>query len=347
MTPSASPSAPLAPDPGRIVAMMTAFEQTAALNAAIRVGLFTAVAHGAHDADLLAKRCGCAPRAARILADVLTVHGLLTKQEGRYALAADTALFLDARSPSYIGEAARFLASPEKIDLYFTNPEGWARRGGPAGLANVTPESPVWVDFARGMANFMAPVATGVAEMLQARLAPAPSRILDIAAGHGLFGISCLKVFPGSEVMAVDWAPVLAVAADTAANAGIEARWTALPGSAFDLEARCAYDLVLVPNFLHHFDPPTCVTFLRRVGETLKPGGAVAIVEYTPDESRVSPPGAALFALSMLTGTPAGDAYTAQELGAMCIEAGLPSLVVEPIPGTAQTLLIAQRAGES
>ncbi len=256
--------------------MMTAFEQTAALNAAIRVGLFTAVAHGAHDADLLAKRCGCAPRAARILADVLTVHGLLTKQEGRYALAADAALFLVAPSPSYIGEAARFLASPEKIDLYFTDPEGWATRGGPAGLANVTPESSVWVDFARGMANFMAPVATGVAEMLQVRLAPAPSRILDIAAGHGLFGISCLKVFPGSEVVAMDWAPVLAVAADTAAYAGVEDRWKAQPGSAFDLEARAAYDLVLVPNFLHHFDPPTCVAFLRQVAETLKPGGVAA-----------------------------------------------------------------------
>ena len=56
------------------------------------------------------------------------------------------------------------------------------------------------------------------------------------------------------------------------------------------------YDAVLVPNFFHHFDIPTCTHFLRKVHAALKPGGRCVIVEFVPNEDRVSPPTAASFA---------------------------------------------------
>jgi len=60
-------------------------------------------------------------------------------------------------------------------------------------------------------------------------------------------------------------ASVLQVAQENAATAGIKDRFHALPGSAFDVEYGSGYDLVLMPNFLSHFDPPTCETLLRKV----------------------------------------------------------------------------------
>jgi hypothetical protein len=144
---------------------------------------------------------------------------------------------------------------------------------------------------------------------------------------------------------------VLEVAVETAQAAGIGERFETRAGSAFDAELGGPYDLVLIPNFLHHFDPATCVAFLARVSASLRepqgerPGGAAAIVEYTPDASRVAPPVPALFALSMLTGTPAGDAYTAEELAAMCRLADLGDVAIAPLAQTQQTLLLARRSG--
>jgi SAM-dependent methyltransferase len=338
-----------APDPGRIIAMMTAFEQTAALSAAIGLGLFSAIAKGAVSVEALSTACVASPRGVRILCDALVVYGLLTKADGAYGLTPDAAAFLDEAKPTYIGAAAQFLASPEKIALCFDDSVGWARRGGPVDRANTTPDSAVWVDFARGMANFMRPVAESLAEALSLQ-GPTALRVLDVAAGHGLFGVELARRRPDAHVTALDWAAVLEFARETAHEAGVGDRFDTRPGSAFDAELGGPYDLILIPNFLHHFDKPTCIAFLKRVGASLarpqadRPGGLVAIVEYTPDPSRVSPPVPALFALSMLIGTPAGDAYTAEDLAQMCDQAGLDDVAIAPLAGTHQTLVRARRS---
>ncbi len=177
--------------------------------------------------------------------------------------------------------------------------------------------------------------------------------VLDIAAGHGLFGIELAKRRGDAHITALDWAAVLEVAIKNAQAARIGDRFETRAGSAFDADLGGPYDLILIPNFLHHFDAATCIAFLTRVATSLceptgdRPGGAAAIVEYTPDASRVAPPVPALFALSMLTGTPAGDAYTAEELAQMCNQAGLNNVAIAPLAHTQQTLLLARRSGAS
>ena len=86
-------------------------------------------------------------------------------------------------------------------------------------------------------------------------------------------------------------------------------------------------------NFLHHYDAPTCTALLEKVAATLKPGGRIAILEFVPNEDRVTPAGAASFAMQMLGGTPAGDAYTFAEYSAMLKAAGFASATSHPLPG--------------
>jgi hypothetical protein len=330
------------PDPGRILGMITGFEQTAAMLAALDVGLFTAVAEGAGSADALSASIGCPVRATRMLADVLCAHGLLTKTQGVYGLAPDAALYLDKRSPAYIGDAARFLASPQKLALCLEDPDGWMRRGGPAHEANTAANAVVWVDFARGMGPMMAPAAENLARVLKAK-GLAVRRILDVAAGHGLFGVEAAKVFPEARVVALDWATVLEVARSTAAAAGVGERFETLVGDAFTTPLGRDYDLILIPNFLHHFDRKTCIGFLSRAADALAPEGRLAIVEYVVDADRISPPAAALFTFSMLAATPAGDTYTEAELTGMCAAAGVGDVVVESLPASPETLVMAAR----
>ena len=106
---------PNMPTPERIFETMNAFQRSEALGAAIQLDLFTAIGatgESVATAKSLAEKLGAAERGVRVLCDYLVVIGLLAKNDGRYSLAPDAAVFLDRRSPAYMGTAARFLMSP-------------------------------------------------------------------------------------------------------------------------------------------------------------------------------------------------------------------------------------------
>ena len=75
----AVPAAGRQPSPERIFQMLNAYQQTAALKAAIELDLFTAIGEGNVSPQALAKRCSAAERGVRILCDYLVVHGMLDK----------------------------------------------------------------------------------------------------------------------------------------------------------------------------------------------------------------------------------------------------------------------------
>src|SRR5207302_11415208 len=114
-------------------------------------------------------------------------------------------------TPACMAIIVDFVAAPEMIALYLDDPAAFVRNGGSPGLANLAPENPVWVKFARAMVPFMAPVADSVAAALTQQ-PPFPRRVLDIAAGHGLFGIAVARVARDAEIVALDWKNVLDVA---------------------------------------------------------------------------------------------------------------------------------------
>ena len=325
MNPTINEAAELAPQPPpvRIFHTLTAYQQTAALKAAIELELFTAIAEGNDTAAKLAARTGAAERGVRILCDYLTVSLFLGKcPDGRYTLAPEAAIFLDRRSPAYVGGIAEFLSGAHLGDAFRQFTES-VRKGGTVleDQGSMTADHPMWEDFARGMASVMRPAAadiaqlTGVAEM-------GDCKILDIAAGHGLFGITLAEQNAAAEVYALDWQNVLAIARRNAEAAGVGARYHLIPGSAFEVDYGTGYDLVLLTNFFHHFDPPTCETLMRKCHAALKTGGRAVTLEFVPNEDRVSPPDEAAFALVMLGTTPAGDAYTFPEFERMFRNAG-------------------------
>jgi hypothetical protein len=244
--------------PAHFFDSVNSYQLTAALKTAIELGLFTAIAEGNTTPASLAARCQISERGARILADYLTINAFLTKDGAEYQLPPDTAAFLDRRSPMYIGGAVEFLLAPT-LTSAFEQLTDAVKKGGTAlpEQGSVTPDNPVWVKFAQAMAPLMTLPA-----QLMANLAPTSTdrdvKILDIAAGHGMFGIAFAQRNPRVHVVALDWANVLEVAEGNAQAAGIADRYTKLPGDAFEVDFGTGYDLVLVTNFLHHFDVATC-----------------------------------------------------------------------------------------
>jgi len=310
------------PTPERFFETLQAYQRTAALRAAIELELFTAIAKGAHDVRSIAAACRASERGIRMLCDYMAILGFLTKAAGgTYELSPDAKLFLTKGSPAYLGGIVDFLVSPE-IANNFDHLADTIRTGTvPAQSNTVSTENPVWEKFARAMVPMMAPTAQEIANILDV-----PStgwmRVLDIAAGHGIFGITLAQRNPDIEVVAVDWKGVLKVATENAARMGVGAQHKALPGDAFTVDWGTGYDVALVTNFLHHFDAKTNVTFLRKIADSMNHGGRIVVLEFVPFDDRISPPMPASFVMNMLAGTPAGDAYTYVELSDMLIDAG-------------------------
>jgi hypothetical protein len=331
-------SAPLTPTV--VFENLQAFQRTAALKAAIELDVFRAVGQGPGDVGSIARHARASERGIRILCDYLVIIGLLQKMDGRYRHTPSSAAFLDPTSPSCLASIASFMANPSMRDPY-EHLADIVRSGRTAlpGEGSVEPENPIWVLFAQSMAPMMAPLAGPLGKVVL-ESCTGPMRVLDIAAGHGLFGIEVAKQNAQAHVTGLDWAPVLRVALENARKAGVQERYDMLPGSAFEVDFGGPYDLVLVTNFLHHFDVEACVGLLTKVRGSLKPGGCVATLEFVPNEDRISPPMPAAFSMTMLVTTAAGDAYTFRELAEMHMRAGFKDITPHPIPMSPHTIVM-------
>jgi methylase of polypeptide subunit release factors len=109
------------------------------------------------------------------------------------------------------------------------------RRGGSAlGEGTLEPDNPDWVRFARAMM----PLMFMPAQVMAGELAKggAVNKVLDIAASHGLYGISVAKQNAAAHIYASDWKNVLQVARENAQAMGVADRYHLLPGSAFDVD---------------------------------------------------------------------------------------------------------------
>ena len=327
------------PSPQLFLETAFAIQRTCSIRAAVDLEVFTAIKEGHTTTSALADRCNASERGLRMLADYLVMLGFLTKSDHTYALTQDSEVFLVKTSPAYLGGTLEFLLSPTLFEGFCNLTEA-VRKGGTTlpDQGTIAEEHPEWVTFARAMMPMMVGPANWIAGHLVST-GGTINKMLDVAAGHGLYGIEIAKRFPAAEVTAVDWPNVLTVARENADAASLGDRHTTIPGSAFDVDLGEGYDLVLLTNFLHHFGIPECEDFLRKVRASMAPGGRVITLEFVPNDDRISP-ASADFALIMLVTTPGGDAYTFKEWDAMFQNAGFGRSELLAVPNSKEHVVI-------
>jgi SAM-dependent methyltransferase len=338
--PQKSPAAAQTPNPGRIIdTLLFSHARADALKAAIDLDVFSAIGEGRHTIEEIAQRCAASKRGIRSLCDFLVVNGFLAKAGLSYDLVTDSQIFLDRRSPAYLGSVAEFMASRWNAERCASIAQS-VRDGRPA-LDTIMSDPAIWLTFAHAMLPLAANAAAAVAEQLGAAGA-GDLAVLDIAASNGEYGLAVARVQPRARVVAVDWPDVLAVARQRAADAGCGGRCATIAGDAFTSDLGGPYDVALLPNLLHGFDRAACETLLRKVHGALREGGRVAIVEFVPAPDRVTPPFPAMFSLMILV-SGSGDAYTHAELDDLLRRSGFGEITAAPLPPSPQTLILAKK----
>ena len=332
------------PSPALIFDTFHAYQRTAALRAAIELDLFTAIADGVRNPPAIAARIQASEKGTRVLCDFLTVIGFLGKEGEGYSLTPDSATFLNRHSPAYLGAAAGFLGQMERQFFEAGGLTPAVRKGSTAmsEAGIMGPEDPIWVEFARSMAPMMAMPAQLAAQLIAAD-GGAIRKVLDIAAGHGLFGIAFAKQNPDTEVIAVDWSPVLQAARENATRANVAGRFSTIPGNALEVDLGSGYDIVIIANFLQLLGVKSIEGLLRRVHAALTPGGRVITIGFIPNDDRVSPPGDAFFGVMALSGTAEGDAYTIGEYERMLRNAGFSRSELRQLAPSPQRLIVSYK----
>jgi 2-polyprenyl-3-methyl-5-hydroxy-6-metoxy-1,4-benzoquinol methylase len=290
-----------------------AYERTLALRTAIELDLFTHIGAGASTIPALGRATRASARGLRVLCDYLTVHEHLVKRGQRYGLTLSSRLYLTKDSPAYFGSTVRFLASDAYIeslcDLLRTVKQGRARS-----------LKTDWQDYARFMSPLALDVADFVAETITAEIA-GPIKVLDVAAGHGLYGLAIAKRNPKAHIHALDFPRVLRVAAKHAREIGVRKRFHLVPGNAFEISYGGPYDLVLTANIAHHLEPAANIELFQKCRAALKAGGRLVLLDFVINDDRVSPAVEAGFALHLFA-TSSYGVYTLREYRRMLRAAG-------------------------
>ena len=172
---------------------------------------------------------------------------------------------------------------------------------------------------------------------------PPPHRVLDIAAGHGLFGIAVARRAPHARIVAIDWANVIEVTRENVRAAGMQDRYEFVLGDAFTVDFGRGYDVVLLTNLLHHFSENECEALLRKIYAAMNAGGRLLTLEFVPNEDRVTPPIPASFSLMMLGLTRAGDAFTMEQHRRMLRSAGFQRSELLQVPHSPEQLILSSK----
>lgn len=329
----------MTPKPGTdpIDAIATGYREAQILLTANRLGLFSALASGARTARELAVDLTVDPRGIRILSDALAAMGLLSKEGATYTNTSLADEYLLPGSPQSKVAMLRHSAR-----LY----ERWGSL-----LEVVTTGTPV-VDeetdprlpkggraFTRAMADVGRSSAAATVEKLD--LAGART-FVDIGGGPGIYAMELARRWPDLQTAVFDRPSVLEVARENIAAAGLAERVDLLPGDAFVDDLGGPWDVIFVSNLMHIYSDEENRRLTARCGSALAKGGRLVIKDFLLDESRLTPPGGAIFAVNMLISTEGGDCYTESEARAWLAAAGLEWVATEEV-ATLSRLLIGRK----
>jgi hypothetical protein len=320
------------------------FANSQILDASIEYDFFTLIHNGFHTADEVAREAGTDPRATRIVLDSLLALGLIEKRDGRYSLPQVSETFLVRGKGSYVGDF-RHVA----LALW----DGMAhlkeslKTGRPLSRLDTGGELEVWEKLVLGIIVIAEPAAQALCDILRIGNERKGLRVLDIAGGSSIFGMTILGRDPAAEITQLDWPNVNAVARKLNRERGLEGRIRFIDGEHHSARfEQNHYDLILASNFCRFESPAGNQALFAKAYGALKTGGRFVVNDFLPNEERTGPTFVLRFSVYTLTHTPEGECWTLSQYSDWLKAAGFGTITVHgdiprTLPGT--TLIIAAK----
>ncbi len=303
--------------PDRIFQYWFGYAPPLMLEAAVRHGVFDALNSGAKTAEQVADATKTSVRGVRILLNALVSLQFLTKTGDQYALAPDSAAFLVSSKPSFLG--GMFRHTSRQILPNWLKLADAVKTGKPVMPVN---QEATGGEFFRDFVEDLFASGYSSAKMLADSLAFPPQKVLDIAAGSGVWSIAIAEKYPDARVTVVDWPEVIPVCQKVAKRMGVADRFEYKPGDLLSVDYGLGYNVATLGHILHSEGEARSRKLLKKVFNSLALGGTIAIAEMLPDDDRTGPPHATIFALNMLIHTDSGDTFTFSEINSWLKEAG-------------------------
>lgn len=330
--------------PRPLIRLLGDFANSRILDAAIEFDFFTLIHKGLHSYEEIAREAQTDPRGTRILLDSLIALSLVEKREGKYFLMPISDAFLVRGNPSYIGDF-RHVA----LALWdgMAHLKETLKTGKPLSRMDTSGELEVWEKLVVGIIPIAEPVAKALCDLLEIGVKRKGLRVLDIAGGSSIFGMTILSRDPSAQVTQLDWPNVNAVAKKLNRERGLEGKIRFVDGEFRSARVEdSSYDLILASNFCRFESPTGNQELFRKAHRALKPGGFFVVNDFLPNEERTGPTFALRFSVYTLTHTPEGECWTLSQYSQWLTDAGFASIqthgdIPNTFPGT--TLIVAEK----
>lgn len=334
---------PAAP-PLAITGMLHAAWAIGALRTGVELDVFGPLAGGAKTAEQVADEIGANSRGVELLLDALVGLELLARAEGRYRLTDVADLYLVPSSSLFLGP---YLKLTEGLHERWQGLTEVTRTGKPATEVNVDQTAE---EFFPSLAATLFATNYATAHMVADALAldklPAEARVLDVAAGSGVWSLALAEAHRTLKIEMLDFPSVLEVGRQYAEKCGVADRCRYLAGNWRDVPLEPEiYDIVVLGHILHSEGLAASTELLAKCYKSMKSGGLLVIAEFMPNDDRTAPALPLLFALNMFMMTTAGCVFTPGELESMMQAAGFAEMYRLELPyyGKESPVLVATR----
>lgn len=334
------PAQPAAPDPSHIMQVGMGFFGSKALLSAVELEVFTVLGSISMTAEALRTTLDLSPRAVPDFPDALVALGFLERDgEGPAALYANTpatAVFLDKKSPQYMGgilemaNARLYHHWRDLTEALQTGlPQNETKHTGESVFAKLYAEPERLEQFMNAMSGVSAGNFKAFAEQFPFGDV---KTLCDVGGATGQLSCLVAAAHPHMRCTSFDLPAVEPIAKAAIAKAGLRKRVTTAAGDFFEDPLPKA-DVITMGMILHDWNLEKKRILIQKAYDALPEGGAFVVIEALIDDERRTNAFGLLMSLNMLIEF--GDAfdYTAADFRGWCSEVGFTRFEVMPLAG--------------
>jgi SAM-dependent methyltransferase len=325
--------------PERLQQLGFAYAPPLIISAAVNNKVFDALQGGAKTVEQLKRETGASARGLRAIMDALVGLELLKKdRQSKYSLTPESQAFLISDKPGALsGFFGSILPIMTSRWLRLTD---IVRDGQPAVAVNQETEG---TEFFSQLVETIIPMSYAGAQKLADQLKVAKAReqvrVIDLAAGSGIWGIAVAQKSPRVQVTAVDWAGMIPTTKRITEKFGVRDRFDFIEGDLLEANFGSGYDVATLGHILHSEGEQRSRQLLTKAFRALKSGGTIAIAEWLVNDERTKPLPSLMFSVQMLVNTEKGDTFSFNEIKQWLEDAGFKKVRKLEAPGPSPLIL--------